>query len=82
MHVEMNMLTGKYNKVCYEAGDVLVERNHSRDTFLITRVERTGMGFLYHVVNEGDLSRENIMKGRIDLCCTFEPYIESTRFYK
>ena len=82
MHLEMNMLTGEYNKVCYEVGDVLVERNRPRDTFLITRVERKDTDFLYHVVNESNLSQGYIMRGRTELCYTFEPYIESTRFYK
>ena len=82
MRVEMNMKTGKCDLMRYEAGDVLVERSHPINTFLIARVERKGMSFLYHVVNEGDLSRENIMRGRAELCRTFEPYIESTRFYK
>ena len=84
MRVEMNMITGKYDLVRYEAGDVLVKRFHPRHTtFLITRVERKGTGFWYHVVNASDLSREYIIRGRIDLlCCPFGPYIESTGFYK
>lgn len=82
MYCEMNMGTGKNDRVCYEVGDALVRRGHPDDIFSIVRIERKGVGFLYYAAREKDLSQVACMKGRIEIKLIFEPYLENTGFYR
>lgn len=82
MRVEMNMETGKYDRVCYEASDLLVRRGHPDDIFLITKVKRKGIGWNYYASREANLSRVALMGGRMDLVFVFKPFMENTAFYK
>ena len=82
MRVEMNMKTGKNDRVCYEVGDVLVRRGHPDDIFLITKVKRKGVGWNYYASREANLSQVAIMKGRMEMVFIFKPFMEDTAFYK
>lgn len=82
MYCEMNMKTGKNDRVCYEVGDVLVRRGHPDNIFSIVRIKRKCAGFHYYVVCEKNLSQVVCMKGRMEMAFIFKPYIESTGFYK
>ena len=82
MRLEMNMETGKYNRVKYEVGDVIERKGHPEDLFLITKVTRRGRGQQYHALWEKDSCQCAIMKGRMELLFIFKPYMESTGFYK
>ena len=81
MYCMINMETGKKDRVCYEAGDVLIRRGHS-DKFLITKVEKRGYGYRYYAVWEDDLSKVALIKGRMELVVIFKPYLENVSFYK
>ena len=82
MRVEMNMKTGKNDRVCYEVGDVLVRRGHLDDIFSIVRIKRKCAGFHYYVAREKDLSQVVCMKGRMEIRFIFKPYVENTGFYR
>ena len=82
MYCEMNMETGKNDRVCYEVGDVLVRRGHPDDIFSIVRIERKCLGLHYHVVCEKNLSQVICMKGRMEMKFILKPYLENTGFYK
>ena len=82
MYCEMNMKTGKNDRICYEVGDVLVRRGYPDDIFSIVRIKRKGVGFHYYAVREKNLSQFICMKGSMEIVFIFKPYIESTGFYK
>lgn len=82
MHLEMNMETGKNDRVCYEVGDTLVRRGHPDDIFSIVRIKRKCVGFHYYLAWEKNLSQVVCMKGRMEMKFIFEPYLENTGFYK
>ena len=82
MYCEMNMKTGKNDRVCYEVGDVLVRRGHPDDIFSIVRIERKIARLYYYAAREEDLAQVVCMKGRMEMRFIFKPYIESTGFYR
>ncbi len=82
MRLEMNMKTGKNDRVCYEVGDVLVRKGHPDDTFSIVSIKRKGVRVLYYAAREKDLSKVVCIKGRMEMEFIFKPYLENTGFYR
>ena len=86
MYCEMNMETGKYERVRYECGDLFVEKDTPTERLvLIVKAKKLSNSRWcprrYFLFDENS-SRVFYDATKEDLKVLFKPYIESTGFYK